>query len=175
MRSVLFYRDFRGFTGGHLKVWHYFNHVRHSLTHVPYIYFSKETIWDKSNPWLELKDQALPSRESIRPNVLFLAGLNWLMLSEDQRKHSSMPIINFIQHVRHAQPDNPRYPFLKHKAIRICCSEEVKTALTETHQGNGPFFVIPNGIDTKEIPEPMESSEKESGLLIIAQKQPQLG
>ena len=69
MRSVLFHRDFRGFSGGHLKVWHYFNHVRHSPDHIPEIYFSEQTIWDESNPWLSFKDQALPSWGAIRPDV----------------------------------------------------------------------------------------------------------
>jgi len=175
MRNVLFHRHFRGFTGGHLKVWHYFNHVRHSADYIPYIYFSEGTKWDKSDPWLELKDQALVAYDAIRADVLFLAGFDWLILTEEQRKHSSIPIINFIQGVRHARPDNPRYPFLKHKAIRICVSEEVRIALMETHLVNGPLFTIPNCIDIQDLPEPIDSSEKDFDLLIVAKKQPQLG
>ena len=175
MRSVLFYRNFMGFTGGHLNVWHYFNHVRHSPNHVPYIYFSEETIWNENNPWLDLKDQALASWDAICVDVLFLAGMDWLILNEGQREHSPVPIINFIQNVRHGNPDNPRYPFLKHKSIRICNSEEVALAIAKTRQVNGPVFAIPSAIDIQELPEPMDSSEKDCDLLIVAVKQPQLG
>ncbi len=175
MHSVLFHRDFRGFTGGHLKVWHYFNHVRHSPDYVPYAYFSKETIWDESNPWLDLKAQALASWHAIRPDVLCLAGVDWLVLSEDQRGDCSVPVINLILGMRHAQPEDIRYSFLKNKAIRICISEDVGIALRETHQVNGPLFVIPGSIDAQDFPKPRESSEKDYDLLIVAKKQPELG
>ncbi len=65
-RTILFHRDYRGFSGGHLNVWQYFNHVRHSPDHVPHISFSKETSWDENNPWLKLRDQALATRDAIR-------------------------------------------------------------------------------------------------------------
>jgi glycosyltransferase involved in cell wall biosynthesis len=175
MRNVVFYRDFQQFSGGHLKVWHYFNHVRHAPDHTPYIYFSKETVWDKSNPWLPLQGQALPSPQSVRPDVLFLAGLDWLMLDKDQRKRPSVPVINFIQNVRHAQPGDLRYPFLRHRAIRICVSEEVAEAITESRQVNGPVFAIPNGVDTEVFPESIEPSKKDLDLVIAACKQPELG
>jgi hypothetical protein len=35
-QSILFYRDYGGFTGGHLKVWDYFNHVRFCQYYDPY-------------------------------------------------------------------------------------------------------------------------------------------
>ena len=42
-------------------------------------------------------------------------------------------------------PKNPLYTFLKHRAIRICVSQEVGQMLWASGQVEGPLFVIPNG------------------------------
>jgi glycosyltransferase involved in cell wall biosynthesis len=175
MRTVLFYRDFRIFSGGHLKVWHYFNHVLHAPHHTPFIYFSKETLWDESNPWFGLTGYTVASPHDILPDVRFVAGLDWLIMDQHQEAALSTPVINFIQGVRHARSDDPRYPFLTRKAIRICVSAEVKDALAETGRVNGPLFVIPNGIDLGELLDAADPSEKTDDVLIVALKQPQLG
>lgn len=175
MKTVLFYRDFRRFQGGHLKVWDYFNHVMHSSSYRPKIYFSKETLWDETNPWLKLKDQALQSWEPSSADILFLAGKDWLMLNKSQRKNPPVPIINFIQHVRHADPNEILYSFLEFKAIRICVSDEVASEITKTGKVNGPVFTIPNGIDFKGFPNSINQSQKKIDILIAALKQPKLG
>jgi len=82
MKSILFYRNYIGFTGGHLKVWDYFNHVIHSKIYRPYIHFSKGTKWDDSNPWIEHKRRIFNPLKLYRPDVYFLAGMDWLSLSE---------------------------------------------------------------------------------------------
>jgi hypothetical protein len=175
MKTMLFYRDFRQFQGGHLKVWDYFNHVMHSSSYRPQIYFSKETVWDKSNPWFLIKNQVLDSRQSVNPDSLFLAGLDWLTLDNNQRKNSSVPIVNLIQHVRHANPKELLYSFLGHKAIRICVSKEIESAIVQTGKVNGPVFSIPAGIDLQDIPAPIEYSKKSCDILIAALKNPELG
>jgi len=58
MHKVLFYRYYRGFTGGHLKVWDYYDHVKASSNFIPQIYFSAESVWDSLNPWLKEKKYA---------------------------------------------------------------------------------------------------------------------
>ena len=174
-RNVLFYRKFGGITGGDLKVWHYYNHVRHSSIYAPQIYFSEDTLWDESNPWLGFKDQALSSWDASCADVLFVAGRYWSVLSKEQRENSSVPIINLIQHIKHSQPEYPHYQYLKHKAIRICVSEEVKAALIETKKVNGPLFTIPDCIDLKELSQPKSCSQKDYDLLIAALKQPETG
>jgi glycosyltransferase involved in cell wall biosynthesis len=173
-RKVLFYRNLCRFTGGHLKVWDYFNHVRHAAGCAPYIHFSKKSVWDERNPWLRLKAQ-IDTWNSITPDVLFLAGLDWSILDGPRRWRSRVPVINLIQHVRHADPDDPRFAFLKHRAIRICVSAEVASAIRETGCVNGPVFVIPNGIDRESFPEPHGESARDRDLLIAALKQPDLG
>jgi len=161
--NLLFYRDFRGFTGGHLKVWDYFNHTNQSKLYQPQIYFSPETTWD-NNPWLNVS--ANKTWQPEQADCLFLAGLDWDALAENPE----IPIINLIQHVRHAVPTDPRYIFLQNKAIRICVSEEVTEALQASQQVNGPIFTNPNGIDIQPLPEVNHSYD----LLIAGLKQPDL-
>ncbi len=107
-KEVLFLRDFTGFTGGHLKVWDYFNHVLSSSGYVPMIWFSRRSRWDASNPWQNSQQYVLASRTSVNPDVLFLEGMDWLILPEQHREASRIPIINLVQHVRHAWPENRR-------------------------------------------------------------------
>lgn len=173
--SVLFYRDFRGFTGGHLKVWHYFNHVQHSNHYQARIAFSAETVWDASNPWLALRGQALPTWEADAASVLFLAGMDWEILSAAQRDHAPQPILNLIQHVRHADPKQPLYQYLQHRALRICVSAQVTQALQATGRVNGPIFTIPNGMDSAELARPTRAWEQRPlDLLVVGIKQPAL-
>lgn len=174
-QTVLFYRDFQGLTGGHLKYWDYFNHILYSRQYFPYIYFSQKTLWNIHNPWLYLKhhQHILPQGQLIQPNFLFIEGVDWLIAQKYFAIDQKLPIINLIQHIRHADPSNIRYQFLKNKAIRICVSEEVKIALEESNQVNGPIFSIPCGLDTLKFPKPI--IEKTQDLCIAALKEPNLG
>lgn len=174
-RTVLFYRDFRGFSGGHLKIWDYYNHVRASSNYVPRISFTKETRWDASNPWLGVTEQELKGCLAGQTDVLLLAGVDWLRLTERQRTHSANPIINLIQGLTHSDPSDTRSEFLKHKAIRICVSPQIREAIEATHKVNGPLYVIPNGIDHSLIPAPSHHVDRPIDVLMVAVKQPQLG
>ena len=51
MKTVLFHRNYQRFQGGHLKVFHYFEHVRSSSSYNARIRFSSNSVWDASNPW----------------------------------------------------------------------------------------------------------------------------
>lgn len=171
---MLFFRDFHGLTGGHLKVWHYFNHVRHLPGYRPLIHFSKDSLWDESNPWRPLRDQVLPHYQPAQSDYLFLAGLDWRMLSHEERIRPVRPIINLIQGVGHAQPGDPRYGFLHYRAIRICVSAEIAERLRETGRVNGPLHVIPNGLDLNELPLPAADGQSDLDLLIVGLKNPSL-
>lgn len=173
-RIILFYRDFHGFTGGHLKVWHYFNHVRHSIHYQPLITFSPDTLWNDTNPWLPIRDQTLTHWNTEQADILFLAGMDWSVLSDAQRRSPPKPVINLIQHVRHADPKQPLYQYLVHRATRICVSEPVTEALRATRRVNGPLFTIPNGIDFTELPLPKSWESRNIDLLIVGIKQPNL-
>ena len=176
MQKILFFRDYQAFSGGHLKLWHYFQHIQTTSNYDPYIYFTSHSLWNQTNPWNNLKDKILTSIQDIQPSLLFLAGLDWEIL--DQLAPSfkdTVPIINLIQHVRHSHSHDPRYRFLNRKAIRICASPDVQDALQNTNQVNGPYFTIPNGMDYDNFPEPIPYEKKDISLCIAALKQAPLG
>jgi hypothetical protein len=172
---VLFHRNYRRFSGGHLKVFDYFTHVHQSNQYYPGIYFSPGTIWDDTNPWLPQRDRAVASWEAASPGALFLDGKDWFILDPSARERSAVPIVNLIQHIRHAQPRDPRYAWLRHKAVRVCVSEQVAAAIQGSGIVNGPVFVIPNGIDLACLPKPSDAPSPDCDVLIAALKQPALG
>lgn len=171
-RLVLFHRDFRAFTGGHLKVWDYFNHVESSLTLQARIAFSAESKWNASNPWSQRREAVVPWQPE-RADILFLAGTDWRFLPSRQTR-SQQPVLNLIQHPRHADQGSELRGFLRNRAIRICVSEEVAAAINETGEVNGPVFVIPNGIDLPSFPSVRDFAERSTDLLICGLKAPEL-
>lgn len=172
-RVVLFHRDFRTFSGGHLKTWDYFNHVTSSSRFEPRIAFSAESKWDTTNPWFSARDKVVPW-DVKAADVFFLAGVDWRVLSPAERADPPRPIFNLIQHPRHAAPGSELRGFLKHRAIRICVSEEVANAIKETNEVNGPVFVIPNGIDITSLPRGRAFEDRTTDLLICGLKAPDL-
>ena len=170
-KIVLFHRDFRAFTGGHLKVWDYFNHVAASRDHEPRIAFSRESKLDSTNPWLE-STASFTEWSPEKADLLFLAGTDWRALPAADRAKFSKPIINLIQHPRHAETGSELRGFLKHRAVRICVSGEVAEVINATGEVNGPVFVIPNGIDFQAIPHP--PTPRKIDILISAFKAPEL-
>ncbi len=166
---VLFYRDFRAYSGGHQKVADYFNHLLQSKQYRPDIAFSHETLWDKSNPWYPEYQQ---QQSSFRPNgydALFLAGMDWQQYLQ-QFVDASIPVVNLIQGVRHAESDQKLHTFLTQKAIRICVSPEVESAILATGLVNGPTFCISNGHSMPALP----STTKQWDFLVVGAKQPAL-
>jgi hypothetical protein len=136
----------------HYKVWHYFEHVRHSVGYVPLIAFSQRTRWDNGNPWSRLLSEGTKVSRPLRADILFVAGFDWLNLEAGARPRSKIPVINLLQGIRHADPVEPLYGFLSHRAIRICVSEAVANAVAATGRVNGPLHVIPNGTDLASAP-----------------------
>jgi glycosyl transferase family 1 len=170
---VLFHRDFRVFTGGHLKVWDYFNHVASSRTHEPRIAFSPESRWDSTNPWFNSQGYFV-EWEPEKADVLFLAGTDWRALPDSKRRRFDKPIINLIQHPRHAAPESELRGFLKSRAVRICVSKEVADTIKATGEVNGPVFAIPNAIDLSCVPEGKPWNERTIDVLIGGLKAPEL-
>jgi glycosyltransferase involved in cell wall biosynthesis len=117
VRLVLFHRKYRRFHGGHLKVWHYFNHVLAAPGFDARVHFDVDSAWDDSNPWTETPDRVIVSVDGVNPDVLFVAGRDWQRLEECGLLDRGIPILNLIQHV-------------------------VKAA-----GSRGPTVVIPNGVD----------------------------
>jgi hypothetical protein len=174
MRTVLFCRGYRRFHGGHLKVWDYFNHVLASPSFTAKIEFSPRAHWDRTNPWWNAREHIVDSARSVHPDVFFVAGRDWLRMDRHPEAGADIPVVNLVQHVRHADPNGNRFEFLSRKAIRICVSEEVAQALRETGLTRGPLIVIPNGLDLESLPA-TNAATRDVDVLIIALKQPGLG
>lgn len=175
-KKVLFHRNYLRFQGGHLKVWDYFNHLQRSSAYTPKIYFTKESIFDASNPWANTA--SLKKWNPASSDILFLAGLDWEAVLNNQsylNKKNNLPVINLIQGMSHADPSDIKYSFLKERAIRICVSQQVAESIHATRQVNGPIFIIPNALDLTALPEPLEIAAKDIDLLILAIKKPELG
>ena len=137
IRQVLFLRRFRGLTGGHLKVRDYFGHIASSGTHEPRVWFTDDTRWDSSNPWCDARASVVDEPTEVRPDALFLAGLDWRFLTREQRERGVVPVVNLVQHIRHADPADERFEFLRHRAVRVCVSREVADAVSAAG-ANGP-------------------------------------
>jgi glycosyltransferase involved in cell wall biosynthesis len=170
---VLFHRDFRRFTGGHLKVWDYFNHVAASNSHEPRIAFTPESKWDETNPWARARDRVIDWQPQAA-DLLFLAGNDWQCLPAEQGQSFSRPVINLVQHPRHADPNGELYRFLSNRAIRICVSAQVADAIKGTGKVKGPVFVISNGIDLAAIPDVKPHEHRPIQLLLCGLKAPDL-
>ncbi len=166
MKNLLFHRDFQAFTGGHLKVWDYFKHSQASAFFEPEIYLTPSSLRDESNPWIARGEKVLNQWKPNGADVLFIAGLDWLAVPEDCDK----PVINLVQGLCHALPEDPRYAFLRRRATRICVSRQVAEAIVATGQVNGPVVTIPNGLDLVALPRP--SIERDIQVLIAGYKEP---
>ncbi len=170
-RTVLFHRQYDRYSGGQQKVLDYFGHCLHHPNLEPYISWGKNSVAIESTPWSEYRSRAFYEFHPDEYHFLFLAGMDW----QDylQVKKQDQPVINLIQHVRHADPDANVHPFLKEAATRICVSQQVKAAIDETGIVNGPTIAIPNGIDTDLLDEFSIDKEPDS-IYILGLKQPEL-
>lgn len=167
-RRILFYRNFEGYSGGHGKVFDYFRHSIDAGWDAR-VYLSPTSLRDASNPWMQYPDRIVAHYDPQEAEVLFLAGLDWQALPSDA---PGKPVINLIQHVRHARADDPRYAFLDRPALRICVSQPVADAILATGRVNGAVRVIEAALD---LPRGLRSARSRSGIVIDAIKQPKLG
>ena len=150
-RAVWFHRDYRRFTGGHVKHAHYYDHVREAPGFEPRMTFSRPSATaalaeERRRLWLAEDDHTDDWRPAQR-DILFVAGTDWRYLDARGLGRLENPRINLIQHVRHAHVAGELYGYLGRRAVRICVSEEVADAIRSTGRVNGPVLTIPNGID----------------------------
>jgi glycosyl transferase family 1 len=120
----------------------------------------------------------LAADEEVDFDVLFLSGVDWrAMIPIEERDEYRRPIINIVQHVWHACPNDVlnRHRFLPHKAIRICVSPQIAKAITNTGRVRGPVFTIPNAIDLDALAQMANGAGRDIDLLVAANKQPELG
>jgi hypothetical protein len=144
---MLFVRDFHAFSGGHLKYFDYLCHAAASGIVEPVLYLTPRSR-AADNPFGAAPVSTVPQIDTAAS--YFIAGMDWLLLDK-AGVHLDRPIINLIQHVRHADPEDPRYPFLSRPALRICVSPEIHAALQATGRINGDMVTIENGIDIERL------------------------
>jgi glycosyltransferase involved in cell wall biosynthesis len=168
---ILFYRKFKRLRGGHLKVWDYFRHVADSPRYLPRVWFTENSRWDVTNPWRDDREAVVEDPSSLRPEALFLAGRDWVLAEGELERLPGIPVINLVQHVRHADPSSDRFEFLSEPAVRICVSEAVAEAVRASGRARGPVIAIPNGVDLAALP---VSGGRDIDLLIAGAKQPAL-
>jgi Glycosyl transferases group 1 len=151
--------------------------VRASPRHDALVRFTEESVWGPDNPWTQAREHVVSPDEEIRPDVMFLSGVDWTMIDRAEWSESRVPIVNLIQHVWHATPNDRmgRFRFLSNKAIRICVSPEVTRAIERTGRARGPIFTIPDAIDFEKLAGSARSSAPDLDLLILANKQPARG
>jgi glycosyltransferase involved in cell wall biosynthesis len=141
--------------------------------------FSPESVWDDSNPWNTARDHVLGEGDEVDFDVLFLSGVDWRhVIPIGERAEYRQPIINIVQHVWHACPNDTlnRHRFLPHKAIRICVSPEIEKAILRTGRVRGPVFTIPNALDLDALAvDAGSNTERDIDVLVAANKQPDLG
>ncbi len=175
MSLVLFRRNFHRLQGGHLKVFHYFEHVRSSAQHEARIRFYADSVWDATNPWFGLREYVLAPEDDVRPDVLFLAGPDWRWLSPEERARSPLPIINLVQYLPRPGHDGPLNRFLAHPAIRICVSPQVQERLQRAGSVPGPIFTIPIALDVERLPQAPPRAERLNDCVVLAIKDRPLG
>ncbi|MEO5629165.1 MAG: glycosyltransferase [Thermomonas sp.] len=168
MRTLLFHRDFQGYSGGHGKVWDYFRHVRAHPHWDARIHFRPGSI-DAGNPWREGGVQELADWQPDGFDALFLAGMDWQAHPLDD---PARPVINLIQGVRHVDHELPLRSFLQRPAIRICVGQPVADALAATGLVHGPILVIDSAVD---VDAGVALAQRTCEVFISAQKQPALG
>lgn len=172
MRTVLFHRKYRRFHGAHLKVWHYFNHVLATPGFDARALFDANSSWDSSNPWIGARERVIDSPDSVVPDALFVAGRDWQRLDGLGLLDRGIPILNLIQHVRHADEWTIQSRYLDRKAIRLCVSPEVAAAVRAAGS-QGPTVEIPNGVDISSVAS-LTARARPVDLLIAGLKQPVL-
>ncbi|MDQ3693513.1 MAG: glycosyltransferase [Chloroflexota bacterium] len=174
MRTVFFQCNLRNFRGAHLKLWDYFGHVLATPGFTPRITFTARSRWDEMNPWLNAREYVVDDWRSLHVDVFFVGGRQWELAEQHPDWGDDSPVINFVQHVHHADVDNDRYQYLTRRAIRVCVAQEVSEALRQTGLVRGPLLDIPNGIDIGDFP-PKDDDGPEVDVLIAALKRPDIG
>jgi glycosyltransferase involved in cell wall biosynthesis len=170
LRTILFFRKYKRFHGGHLKVWNYFNHVLAAPGFDARVLFDAGSSWDATNPWREARGREVASPHEIEPDALFVAGRDWQRLDGLGLLDRDLPLLNLIQHIRHVDDWSIQSRYLSRRAIRLCVSDEVAAGI-QAAGSHGPIVVIPNGIDVP-LADPHDTAERPLDLFIAGLKQP---
>ena len=148
--KMLFLRDVRSFTGGHLKLRDYIQHTASSGWVAPLLHVSPESalLAPADDPFASLGCARL---DRLRPaDFYFVAGEDWAMLDAAGIAPAEGRTINLVQGVRHAEPGGRLYGYLARPALRLCVSSAVAEAIQPF--ANGPIHVMPTAVSLPELP-----------------------
>ena len=146
--------------------------VFHKRT-VPSIFWTLQSQSMSETIWSGFEAHRVQAYQPSQYGFVFLAGTDWRAYLPMRPSDRSQPVINLIQHVRHADPASDVYPFLTEKAIRICVSAEVEQMILASGRVNGPTFTIPNGVDIKALASYAQPKVANS-VYVLGNKQPVL-
>ena len=147
---MLFIRDFRGFQGGHLKLRDYITHTAASGWVQPQLYLTPDSF---DTPELDdcFGPDLCPRVPDLAPaEAYFLAGLDWYQLDQAGIDPTPRPVLNLIQHVRHADPGTALFACLRRPATRLCVSQAVADAIAP--HANGSVVVMPTAVNIPALP-----------------------
>lgn len=171
-RTLWAYRDYTHWTGGHGKLLDYIRHVQAHPRWQVRLLLSARSLALADNPFLH----AAPLAERWEPtadDALLLGGMDWTVLG-DAPLPSSVPVLNLVQGVRHAEAGSPLRGFLSRRALRVCVSTPVAAAIRATGEVHGPVQVIPAAVDRAMLAA-MGRVAPQRQLFVDAVKQPALG
>jgi len=169
VKTVLFYRHFLFFQGGHLKFFDYINHVNAYDGYTPLLYMAPGSV---DHPLWRSSTCLVSDYKPDEADILFLAGDDWQSLEAFPNIEYQKPIINLIQGFRHFSPTSLLFQNLARKATRICVSNELTAKLIACDVCHDRIFTIENGIDHSLLP--ASSLCDQESVLIIGLKQPNL-
>lgn len=143
--TVLFTRRVKAFNGGHLKVFDYMGHVAASRHATPLLYLTPDS--DAALAATMIPPGVQRVGAPVPAGCHFVAGMDWRLLDDAGIDLAARPVINLVQSVRHASPQDPRHSFLSRPALRLCVSAQIGDALRASGAVNGLIEVIPNALD----------------------------
>lgn len=146
---MLFHRDFCGYSGGHGKVWDYFNHALAAGWDAR-VFLTPDSLYNSRNPWLAVPERIVDRYDVSEADALFVGGEDWRALA-GVALPGTQRVFNLIQGMRHADPLGSLVSYLCRPAIRICVSPPVADAIRATGLVNGPIYEIPAALNMPRI------------------------
>lgn len=171
MKTVLFLRHYRGFTGGHLKLLDYIQHTLASGFAHPRLWLSPASLRNETNIFLDFPE--LIVSKPCEHDLLFLGGVDWPIAEALGLLRPETPIINLMQMTAHGNARDPFRRWLAHLATRIFGSSEIADAVMATGLVNGPAYTINAGLERPDL-SVIEYSARTADVFVSGVKAPEL-
>ena len=110
-------------------------HVRSSPEFEAQVFFDPECVFTPDNPWTAVRDAGLAAWRPQDADVLYLSGIDWDAIPEEERGRIPVPVVSLVQSFYELDADDPRRAHFALPATRICVSPE----LAEAVRAAGPW------------------------------------